>query len=413
MEDVEFIPMAKRTNVGMLVALGLGLLASGCIIFEEGTARSPVVTAGGRHAEVGYFQPSDSGYYAYLTKGAQGWELDELTTSQHPVASGQELLYLELYVNGSLHITPVWDEHTWVANKQKTMLTCDPTNSEYSACNSAFAKTVPLLAEKRKLDREAILLALEQSGTLARIEQAQTDAEASARARKKTQLALVNIRPSVSEVVNTPGLIPLGAEEAFEHLSVKRLENVENSAGSFWAFPEFQPLTRHLPRAIINCALVPDTDKYRVDNALSGPAALDIVARVEHCDLHAPVPPNFLAKKNDSPLIITLTKFSPLLNSLYTISNTSDNYVTVVSFSIYYFSNIVTISEPFRVPPHGTTDKSFASTFPLDSYRFNNVTESELEQKSFTFGVAVEYQSEGVASKTMLSVEQVPLKAAL
>lgn len=293
------------------------------------------------------------------------------------------------------------------------MLTCDPKDTAYSACNSAFAKTVPLLPEKRKLDREAIMHALEQSGTFARIEQAINDIETSKKAHKKEALAMANLRPAVSEVVNAPRLFALDSKEALDALSVKHIESIDQSAGSFWVYTEFGPLSRHLPRARVSCTLVADADKYRVDNALSGPVTFNVVARVDHCDLDAPLPAVFTAAKKDSPLVAKLTSFNPGGTSSFSISNTSNSYVTVASFSIYYFSEIVTSNESFRVPPHGVADKLFPSIFRASSYHVSNVTDQDLEQNTFAFGVAVEYQTEGVASKTMLSVEQLPLKVAL
>lgn len=387
--------------LGRASRLLLGAVAiSGCVITEAGTTRDRVGAIGGRQVEVGYFEASGAGDYVLLKKVGTMWQVKALAPTPPTVSAGDELLFLRSRADGTLEVTPFWGKHTWLSREQ-SMLVCDPDDKEYSACNSAFAKTVPLLPEKRKLDREAIALALEQSGALERL----------AGVAKRDQ-ARSNIQARVTKVENAPALVAISPEEANVLLTLNT-KNTDDTGESFRVSPRFGSFVRGVSGATVECFLLPDAPEYLVEHAPQAPP-FDVVARVDYCDVNGPRPASFEASEKGAPISVKLLQFEPTGSSVLTLSNTSANYVSVTSVSVYYFSKIITQDKLVELPPAGEQQTVIQTTFPLEDGRFSHVTAGELAQKTFTFGVAVKYSTTaGGGAKTLLSVRQVPLKSAL
>lgn len=393
--------MSKWKVLGQAVGPLLGVLAiSGCVITEAGTARDRAGTIGGRQVEVGYFEATGQGDYVLLTKVGNTWQVKELAGSPPEVPPGDELLFLRARQDGALEVTPYWGKHTWISDA-KSMLVCNPEDQHYSACNSAFAKTVPLLAEKRKLDREAIVQALEQSGALQRLANV-----------AQRQQARSNIQARVTKVENGPQLLTISPEEA-NGLITLNAKNNDEAGKSFRVSPRFDSLVRGVSGATVQCFLLPDAPEYSIEDAQQR-STFDVVARVDYCDVNAPRPGSFEVTEKGAPISVKVQRFEPSGSTVLTLSNSSTNYVSVLSVSVYYFSKIITQDKPIELPPAGEQATIIPTTFPLEEGRFSHVTAGDLAQKTFTFGVAVKYTTTaGGGAKTLLGVRQISLKSAL
>ncbi len=393
--------MAKWKALGRAAGLLVGALASaGCVITEAGTVRDGVGSIGGRQVEVGFFEATGPGDYVLLTKVGTMWQVKQLASGPLEVSPGDELLFLRSRQDGALEVTPHWGRYTWVSDA-KSMLVCDPEDKHYSACNSAFAKTVPLLAEKRKLDREAIAQALEQSGALQRL--------ASAAQRQQTR---ATIQARVTKVENGPQLLTISPEEA-NGLVTLNAKNTDEAGKSFRVTPRFDSLVRGVSGATVQCFLLPDAPEYSIEDA-QRQSTFDLVARVDYCDVNGPRPGSFEATEKGAPISVKLLQFDPAGSTVLTLANSSTNYVSVASVSVYYFSKIITQDKPIELPPAGAQETVIQTNFPLEEGRFSHVTAGDLAQKTFTFGLAVKYTTTaGGGAKTLLAVRQISLKSAL
>lgn len=192
-------------GVAVAQVLVLASWLAGCAaITEDGTARSPVDAIDGRQVTVGYFEPKGEGYFATLKKVGNDWQVRAISRRKpQEMPRGEELLFIGTANPRAVEVTPVYGETTAVS-QAKSMLVCLPGRGEYSACSSSFTKSVPLLSDRRKLDREEISRAIRQTNLFAKLEAATPaiqreelvqlreamDTEERARARQRELIAL-------------------------------------------------------------------------------------------------------------------------------------------------------------------------------------------------------------------------------
>jgi hypothetical protein len=135
----------------------------------------------GRQVTIGYFEPAGPGYFTTLKKAGNHWQIIAITrVAPKVVARDEELLFVRTAKPGAVEITPVYGSRTTISSGG-SMLVCDPNDAGYSACHSAFAQSVPLLSDRRKLDRDEIARAIRETGFFKRLEAVGSEAETAAR----------------------------------------------------------------------------------------------------------------------------------------------------------------------------------------------------------------------------------------
>lgn len=395
---------ARQLGVASVLVLSTTACAA---IFADGTSRSAVEEIDGHKVEIGYFEPDAQGDFVLLEKPGSIWRIKELGQAPAQVAKGQELLFVRMRTNGSVEVTPVYGSRSAISDGG-TMLVCDPQSTEYSACTSAFAGNVPLLPEKRKLDREAIAAAVRQSGVIIRLDQRASAGERAGRVAQNRD----NVHLNVTKVSNPPQVVAISAADATS-LARFDAETPDGEGSSFRILPKFETFTAPITTAKVECVLAPDKAEYLVQNVSATAASnVDLEAHVDHCDLSLPRPQSFVASAKGTPVLVTLVSFDPRGVSMVKVSNASNEYVTISSLGLYYFDKIFTRDGAIELAPTAETNVSIPSIYPGDA-SFPRVTAEQLGSKSFVFGFSAKYSSGSGGPKTLLTTREITLKSLL
>jgi hypothetical protein len=390
---------------------------TGCAgIWQQGVQKSSSGIISGRQIEIGYFEPNDSGgSYALLRKTGTTWQLAALGADKPQVAPGEELLFLSSRTPETVEITPVFEE-TGLGGGN-TWLTCDPESKSYTACNSALVIKVPLDSKARKLDRDAIALAVRQSGIFERMDKLKSDSALSAQRLKRDSELWArrrsNIKVTVAKVENEPQVLSLVSEDLQRLLVVDAAPLDNESGGAVRLRPQFLPFARSLATGRLTCEARPQQAEYTLEHVDADKIApLDIVANVYACELVSPRPAQFVATEKGSPVTVSLVSFEPNGSSMVKLSNSSNQFVSISSLSLYYFEKIFTTEEKQELPPHAEGTVTIRSAYPGVA-KFSISQPGTLDKESFLFGFAAKYTAGSTEPRTLMKVERLTLNKML
>jgi hypothetical protein len=405
----------RRSSLTVTAALAVSCVS----LFQPPiTDLKSVATIQGREVKVGYFDPQmpgmSGGDYVLVRRDGQRWAVQSVSGSAGQVPPGSEQLYVSGSVNGTLYVTPAFSNDTPI-DRSDMHFNCDAPPSGYGPCDSALAMMTTPPLRRAGIDRYVVLQVLDEASVVEVVDAHHAQAKKDYDLARRYSDFCNSAKVVVERVSNAPSLVPLTAAEVAPLIALGAEPGSAAPAGPTLVtfHPHSSDYEASRPYGTIRCAISVDRAAHQVEFTGSNEAGhLPLSASVDRCSVIAPRPVRFVATDASKSLSIEIVSFDPERATQVSISNASDEFLTVSSISLYYFGKIITPEfQKVELPPHGltTTPVVLLAQFPVSS-TFEGVTRDNAAQKTFAFGLAAKFTRGSAGEATLLDERQVSIR---